>query len=392
MKRTANTLCRTVLVLLLAALCLSPAALGGAEGNGITPRLVAFTRIDIPSGFHSLPEAVPADYSAGADLVIWEDTLAFAAVSGSTHGVRVLVQENGALRTQAEYLEETYVSGVIADQYGVAYMVGGPEYGQAIELVVVGTDGAATRIPLGLGELGREPAVGPLLRLSDGRLLVLDGERHITIVNADGSAPRRVSDIPAEQFVYHNQNIYFTNLSDLARYLDVYIEEDDATIDAAYPRLYRMRLDGTHVERLTDCGVRGLVSKGPYILYQNMDDLFVLPGSEEEDLLGTVWCYNAQTGALRTLGIDSPLYMPTPYGLAAWLPEITDEENCPGFALVLHDYQNGKPLYRLDAGSLYWYALPYFVTNDGIWVISHDYEEGVFEFFAIPLDGSDTNW
>ncbi len=394
MRRMANITLRALLALCLAMPWFSPTALAEASLQGFTPRQVGFHPLDIPGGTHPLPESVPAAYAAGTDLAVWEDTLAFVDYSTEPFHVRVFVQRDGEMRLQAEYPEEAWVSDVIYDAHGLAYLSGGPEYDKEIELVTVGADGVQNRLPLGPEERENDPYVGPLLRLADGRLLVADGAGRVCLVEADGRSMRRVSDIPVRQFVYFNEYIYFTNTRDLVEYRDVYIAEWGETIDVAYPRLYRMWLDGSHMARITDGGVLDLASRGPYILYQNIDDPFVLPSEfMGEALCGVIWCYNGLTGERRTLAIDCADYMPTPYGPAAWLPEIPEmcrEDGCPGFGLVLHDW-SGKPLYRLDARELYW-GLPFYVSDDGLWLYTHDAESGEFEFMGIPLDGSSANW
>lgn len=393
---------------LLLALCL--AALGGlsaahaeaGKSSGFIPRLSDYREVAVPDEALPMADAVPAEFTPGADLAIWEDTLAFYDYSGGYPLLRVFVQRDGEMRLKDEYREEARISNIVLWADGLAYLVGGLwDEKEDVELVTVGADGERTRTSLGPVSREQAPYVGPLLRLSDGRLLLADGQGLLQLCAADGSDMRLVSDIPVQDFVYCNQFVYFSNPRDQVTYRDVYCKEYDEYLDVAYPRLYRMRLDGTLVERITDCGVRGLAARGPYILYQNIDDPFVWPQGElpEEWLYGVVHCYHGVTGQRYTLGVDSARYLATPLGLAAWLPDLpggefvwNEEEQsregaCPEFSLVMHDW-SGKPLYRLDAGSLYWYDLPCLVTDDGIWVYEHDFINNIFEFDSIPLDGS----
>lgn len=321
-------LCLTALILLsfAAAPASAESVAEGAKGRGLIPRLVDFVLRDVAEGAHPLPNDVPADFTAGADLVVWEDTLAFCNYNGMGQAVDVWVQdEEGRMQPQAEYKEEMWISNIVLDGYGLAYLVGGPEYEEDMELVTVDALGVQRRVSLGAMRREREPYMGPLLRLSDGRLLVADGAGLLRLCDADGMSMRQLSDIPLQDFVYFNQCIYFTNLQGMVTYEHVYRRASDSYEDVSYPRLYRMRLDGTHVERVTDAGVRGLAAWGPYILYQNMDDPYVWPvdDSLDEWLCGVVYCINGITSQRRTLAIDSARYLATPYGMAAWLPDFS---------------------------------------------------------------------
>lgn len=394
---------RLLLALLFFMQAWFPATLAEeAKQGGYVPRLSDFRILGIPDEIRPLGESIPAAYTKGTELVIWEDRIAlydFTDVMPLLHLYDI--QPDGNLLLKAEYQEEARIASIVLWEDGIAYLVGENGFDRQCELVFIDAKGVRTRVSLGPIKRAHAPDIGPLLRLSDGRLLFADGEGHLQMCEADGSDMRQVSAIPMQSFVYYDEYVYFTNLQDMVTYERMYCSEYDEYLDEAYPRLYRMRLDGTDVERLTDCGARGLVSQGPFIFYQNIDDPFVWPQGEmpEEWLYGVVYCYDVNTDWHYTLGLDSAAYMPTPYGLAAWMPDkpdgeirwLEDFENfdgaCPDFSLILYDW-HGDPLNRLDAAFLYWYELPWFVTDETICMYQYNGLDNTFVFYSVPLDGN----
>lgn len=392
-----------LLTFLFIALCWLPGTLAEDEkASGFIPRLSDFRDLGIPNVILPLADATSAAYTSGADLAVWNGKLAFNNDMDEMPSLHVYdMQTNGGLQQIAVYQEEAGISNIVIWEEGIAYIVGGRGYDSDHELVVVDVHGKQTRVPVDSVQRARTPDAGSLLRLSDGRLLFADGEGLLHMCEADGTAIWQVSPIPVQDFVYYNGYIYFSNVQDMVTYESVYCVEYDEFMDVSYPRLYNMRLDGTDVERLTDCGVRGLVSQGQYMLYQNIDEPFVWPQGEmpEEWLYGVVHCYDANTKQHSSLGIDSADYIATPYGLVAWMPDkpdgeirwIEDYENfdgsCPDFSLILYDW-HGQPLNRLDAALLYWYELPWFVSDDTIWLYQCNYADNTFVTISVPLDGS----
>lgn len=249
---------------------------------------------------------------------------------------------------------------------------------------------------------------GPMLLLDDGTLLILDAYGALYACETDGSNLRKVTDTAISDFVYYDGKIYFANLDDPAQYPDVYCKTDNEYNDLYYPKLYRMNLDGSGLEKLTDCGVWGLSSQGHIILYQNIDEAFVFSIPENSGpyiLSGPLYRYDAATGEHRSLGIESNQYIPTPYGLAVWYNEFRIEPYDVSRAdLVLHDY-DGKPLYKLDAGvaelfgqscvadqniEFHSYNLyPMLLWNAGIIDDTYDEDDDSEDVFTtVPLDGT----
>lgn len=255
--------------------------------------------------------------------------------------------------------------------------------------------------------MSRGAGNGTLLLLDDGTLLIMDTHGVLYACKKDGSGLRQIMDTIIADFVYYDGMIYFMNLDDTVEYKDVYCDTCGDTDDLYYPTLYRVRLDGSGLEKLTDHGIWGLASQGNIILYQNIDEAFVFNVPElcgYNFLSGPLYRYDAKSGEHRPLGIESNQYIPTPYGLAVWYNEFRIEPyDVERADLVLHDY-DGKPLYKLDAGvvelfghctvtdaniefhSYNWY--PMILWNQGMadsWDVDEESED---VFTTVSLDGS----
>ena len=236
---------------------------------------------------------------------------------------------------------------------------------------------------------------GPLLQLPDGTLLFRDKFGAIYVCGADGSSLRAIPGIRADGFVYYDDFVYFANLDDTITHKNVYDGNASEYVDFSYPCLYRAALDGSGLEKLTVCGVRGLASQGSYIIYQNLGEPFTLPVFEQtgpEILCGPLYCHNADTGEQSALNIKSDTYVPTPYGLAVWYHDFAFEPYDITAELVLHGF-DGTPMYRLDAGGaqfigdacVYGETLCFYAYN---WAINWDEDEYEEEIFTVvPLDG-----
>ena len=358
----------------------------------------------------ALPTAfLPPSYAKASLLAISEPWMAYAENSENGAALKLKNRASGSVETLGRLREDAVLlldgSNVICLESNWQsntlriYSDGAPAYAHVFEPPVSG----ARKEPF------HNVLCGPMLLLEDGLLLLLSKDGMLYACGADGSGLHRVADTTIADFVYYGGMIYFANMDDTVTYKNVYNETDDEYSDEIYPKLYRMKLDGSGQERLTDLGVWGLASQGPVILYQNIDEAFVFLTNvlvSPRFLSGPLWRYDAETGEHRALGIEAERYIPTPYGLAVWYNEYClDPFNIDRADLILHDY-DGNPLYRLDAGvvellcdgcaaaegvleffGFNWYPMM-------LWSRGHadsfdaggEYDE--FVFTTVPLDGS----
>ncbi len=242
---------------------------------------------------------------------------------------------------------------------------------------------------------------GSLLQLADGTLLFMDQFGVMYVCAADGTSLHAIPGARAQEFVYHDGFVYFANLDDRMTHHDVYDMVNYTYEDVSYPRLYRVALDGTGLEKVTDCGVRGLASQGAYILYQNLDEPYALADAEfmeTSDLYGPLYRFDAATQTHRKLGIRSDAYIPTPWGLAVWYHTFSIEPYDIQGDLVLYDYE-GAPLYALDAGgkeligdscldggTLCFYSFNW--AHELPWSEGDAQDDWPYLLSAVPLDGS----
>ena len=399
MKPKLRWLCRMVLALcFLAHIAPQAAWAQGMAGAGFVPRPSALSHPNPPSGTRPLGEGIPAGYTPGFRFAVWGDMLAFCDEFGASPVLRVHAMQGGELVPVAAYAESAPVIDLVLDAHGLAYLTGDRWTEHETTLVTISPDGTQHRVPLGSTAFTYVEYPGSLARLTDGRLLLVDGDGTLRVCEADGSGMRQVTDAPVRSFAYSAPYVYFTHLADMAVYEDVYSYEYGEYLDVPYPRLYRTRLDGTDTERMTEGGVRGLAAWGPHVLYQDIDDAFVWPYGElpEEWLCGRVARLDTSTGQRTSLGLDSGCYYLTAYGPVAWVYDASADSGgnparegyAEGFALVLHDWY-GNPLCRLAADPLLWWEdMVYFAADDALWV--WDYADGQYTLSAIPLDGSDT--
>lgn len=343
-------------------------------------------------------EGIPASYRQAGRLDMAEGWIAYSAFGSET---TILVGELGG--SWREDFRELYTSdwmlGFLLRQEDVLCLLAKGDNGRPTALERLLFDGK-TQLILGGTEDG-DSYGGPLLELEDGRLLFADQSGTLYICDEDGFSPVPVPGIRTHDFVYHDGYVYFLNLLDQKVYRNVYDQGINRYLDQSFPRLYRARLDGKELTRLTDCGARGLVSQGPLILYQNLDDPYTLPLDEEMSdtsfLYGPVYCYDAATGEHRALGIQSDDYIPTPWGLLVWYHDSSLEPyDIQRADLVFHSY-DGVPMYALDAGPgeymgascLYGSSLCFYAYN---W--AYEWEEGQEKalFTVTPLDGGPKTW
>ncbi|MCL1795699.1 MAG: DUF5050 domain-containing protein [Clostridia bacterium] len=379
---------------------LAQAALVPRVSRCETPSILTSTTGRLPS------ETIPSAYTKGGLLAINDGWMAYTDVTDLSE-LRLQKQSS----KEPPLVDWLYwdLSAIIWDGSAMICLLGGWEFdGNMLEIYKDGTsvfthtfdepEDAETYVTR---------SGGPMLLLHDGTLLILDAYGVLYACKADGSGIRKVVDTAIADFVYYDGMIYFANLDDTAEYKDVYCDTEGEYNDLYYPKLYRMRLDGSGLEKLTDCGVCSLASQGHIILYQNIDEPFVfsIPEISGPDILsGPLYKYDANTGEHSALGIESNQYTPTPYGLAVWYNQFSIEPyDVERADLILHDY-NGTPLYRLDAGvielfgacfaadqtlafhSYNWY--PMILWNLGL-SDTWDYEDENDEVFTfVPLDGS----
>lgn len=348
---------------------------------------------------------IPSAYTKGGLLAVNKKWTAYAGTSDDSE---LTIERTGRADDMFTDWVSDHLSAIILDGDAVICLVGGwfsdtsaIEVYQDEEIIF----SYQFDVPTGAEDIS--PQGGQMLLLPDGTLLVLDMFGVLYACKTDDYDFQKVTDTTMSEIVYYDGMIYFANLDDVAEYRDVYSETDDEYQDLYYPKLYRMNLDGSGIEKLTDCGVWGLASQGNIILYQNIDEAFVFNIFELSGpnfLSGPLYRYDAKTGEHRPLGIESNQYIPTPYGLAVWYNEFRIEPyDVERADLVLHDY-DGNPLYKLDAGvielfggytvadtniefhSYNWY--PMILWNMGI-EESWDDDDGSEDVFTtVPLDGS----
>lgn len=396
MKRKTRLLCRMLLVLCFIMQAAAHAAFAAeTAGEGFVPRLSDYQIRFAPDGAMPLAASLAAEYTAGANFAVKQNMLAFSDLSADSPLLRVCELRGGELLPIAEYPESASIISIVWGAQGLSYLVGERWEEGETELVIARPDGGQSRFPLGTASWGFAQELCPLASLNDGRLLFVNGNGILRACEADGSGMRQVTDAQVHSFVYCDPYVYFTRNDDMVTYRDVYCHEYGEYLDVSYPRLYRVRLDGTDMEQMTAGGVRGLSAWGPYVLYQDIDDPFVWPQGEmpEEWLYGVVACIDGATGRQASLAVDSACYYPTASGLAAWVPEFANsgaghEGDAAGFSLILYGW-DGKPLCRLDHGSLCWDEANCISAGDTIWALSYGYIDlrDCITLSAIPLDG-----
>lgn len=296
-----------------------------------------------------------------------------------------------------------YISAVLANDARLIFLVGQPRYAYdgAYSIYFGDTEteeGIYRSMPR--PEHDFKPIVGPMLMLPDGRILFADTQRHLNVAEVDSdpeyAQQQRISDIAMGEFVYHNEYVYFLNWEDTVAYKQVWCEEIGEYEDHTLPTLYRMRLDGSSMEKLADCGAQGLTSWGPYIVYQNMDAGYMLALGERPEIYfyGEQYLFDARTLSHRPLGITAPWVTPTAYGIVAWYEDFiaaVGEHSDYVYQPALYDYE-GRPLHRLDIGA-YDFIRDVAVGQDGIWVMSkvgeivNEEVIGTVNLAFLPLDG-----
>jgi len=238
----------------------------------------------------------------------------------------------------------------------------------------------------------------PLL-LDTGILLYADALGNLFTCEPDGTGIQAVPNASAAEFVYYDGYVYFANLADRVAY-DAYSEPDDEFFPVEYPRLYRVRLDGTGLERLSEGGVRGLCSQGRYIFYQSLDDQYEGSKANEYPLMGVVYGYNAEKEESHSLGIGDVFWnacIPTPYGLAVWDSTYSPYDIDYMAKLAFYDFDGTfiRPLHA-DPLLLWMYDAQVVRINDHLdrnaicfhYNSEYSGEEG-HHLFIIPLNGDD---
>lgn len=364
-----------------------------AEG-GWKPRVSA---LPTPQGLGEpvpfMGEGIPASCRQAGRLDIADGKIAYPSFDSET---TVMVGElGGDWREDFRELDaDGWMLGFLLRQEDVLCLLAQGDDGSPAALQSLFLDGETRLIQGGEGE--GESYGGPLLELADGTLLFADQGGTLYTCQGDGTKLTPIPGVRTHDFVYHEGFVYFANLLDQRVYENVYDQGSNQYLDLSFPRLYRARLDGGGLTKLTEGGVRGLVSQGPLIVYQNLDDPYTPPLDEEMSapslLYGSLYCYNAATGEHRALGIESDDYIPTPWGLAVWYHDFSLEPyDIRRADLVLHGY-DGAPLYALDAGPgeyggascLFGGNLCFYAYN---W--AYEWEEGQEQaiFTATPLNG-----
>ncbi len=377
-----------------------------AAGN---PRI---SRLQTPQGLgEGQPlegEGIPSSYILGASLAL----TGRGAVCVSPLDPWMIVEcatgwswyDNAVWDNEWEDYEDTPPYYLIVDGDDWAYLISGAGFGGEEEDVGVRFFGEDYMETMWLGvpdeprvSADRAPYAGPILRMADsGRLLFSGPTGTLYTCEMDGGDVQEIEGVAATEFVYHDGAIYFANLNDVKTYADVPFvscvsDDENEMLDLSYPRLYRVNLDGTGLEKLTECGVRGLVSQGPHIVYQNLDDGFTLPFSDMDwprILFGALYGFDAEKGGHAPLSIDSDLYFATPYGLAVWYHDASFEpHDLERAELVLHAY-DGTPLYRLDAGPAEYLGSYGVGEGAAVFYSVTDWWTGEQQFTTVPLDGS----
>ncbi len=337
---------------------------------------------------------VPAAHTKGREFAICGDTLALISDKEKDMAVRVFTRQDGKVIEKAIYPEDLWISDLILWEDGMAYLTATTNSvgeSETIYLVTVDQEGRAKRVPVGPQQWDEGPYTGPVLRLSDGSILLTDGYGIPFLCDSDGSNMRQISDIRMDDYTVSGETIYFANERDQVHKIYYHEEYDEFSVESG-SCLYRMALDGSHVEKVTDYGIEGLDAQGEYVLYQNLNDPYRWPDNSvmvDYQMNGGLYCLNTSTQERYPMYLDSALYMPTPYGLAAYLPGIMagDDEGCGYFALVLSDW-NGKILHELDASNLFWYSIPWALEESGISFFYHNTLDEQYELFTVPLDGA----
>ncbi len=350
-------------------------------------------------------DGIPGSYVPGASLVLTKRGLECVSPLDPQITMEYALErdEDESWADLYEKYEDAAVSSMITDGGDRICLLGGMDaWGGWDECAITfWREGEEEWMPLGVPEedsiWGKDPpGFGPMLRMADsGRLLFADSLGMLHTCEMNGEDVQEIEGVAASDFVYHDGVIYFASLDDVKTYADVSYtgmvdDEPGEPFDLQYGRLYRVNLDGTGLERLTECGVRGLVAQGPHIVYQNLDEAFIGGFSEyswPRVLYGTLYGFDADVGEHRPLGIESDKYFATPYGLAVWYHDMSFEPyDIERAELVLHAY-DGEPLYRLDAGPAE--LLGSFGLGDGVVVFCsvEDWWTGDLAFTAVPLDG-----
>ncbi|MEA5015205.1 MAG: hypothetical protein VB099_11645 [Candidatus Limiplasma sp.] len=344
-------------------------------------------------------EGIPASYRQAGWLDMKDGRMAYPSFAEDSVLLVADIGQDWREAPQEWSVHERTMGFLLRQEDAVCLLAAGYE-GEPAALEILSPEGASQMVQPPAQEqeeIEWDAYGGPLLEIGDGRLLFADAQGKLYACQGDGSQLAQVPGVLTHEFVYHEGFVYFANLQDQMTHENVYDQGANLYRTLSFPRLYRVKLDGSELTRLTDCGVRGLASQGPYILYQNLQEPYALPMEEMaavELLFGPLYCYDAATGEHRDLGIESDDYLPTPWGLAVWYHDFSLEPyEIQRAELVLHSYE-GTPLYALDAGPseyagdpcLYGGALCFYGYN---WAYDWEGEEEQEEFlFAVtPLDG-----
>jgi len=395
---------------LCAALLLSVSQATGVAASAAEPWEPRTSRMNAPQGLgegRALEGAgIPGSYVRGASLALTEDGAICASPLEPREMIRYAVEwEDGEpLADMWEFYAKT-PSNLIVQNDSWAYIIADSYTGDPNDFddSAVYAEWLDEIIPLGGPDEARiavddPPCVGPMLLVEDiGLLLVAGPTGQVYACEPGATEAHAIEGVVATEFVYHGGVICFANLNDVKTYPNVYYEsavydEPADPVDLRYPRLYSVNPDGTGLAKLTECGVRGLASWGPHIVYQNLDDGFItaLPEmSERRFMHGALYGFDANGGEHRPLAIESDKYFATPCGLAVWHHGASLEFYSLDIDadLVLHAY-DGTPLYRLDAGPAEFHG-PYGL-GDGVIVFCsvNEWWTGKLTFHTVPLDGS----
>lgn len=303
---------------------------------------------------------------------------------------------------EIETVYESYdpIASFIMRERSIVCMVHNGTDGWTLLFYGYGDDEIQNEIVLSVPDEEEDDAVPqvPLL-LDTGLLLYADGFGTLYTCEMDGSAIQAIPNVSAAEFVYHDGYVYFANLADRVTYI-AYSDPDDEYFPIECPRLYRVRLDGSDIEKLSEGGVRGLCSQGRYICYQSLEDQYEEGKNNEYPLLGTVHCYNAEKEESRSLGIGNAFFnacIPTPYGVAIWDSVYSPYDIDYQAKLNLYDFDGNllRPL-RADPLLLWTYNTQVVWINDHLdknAVCFHYYSEYPGEeghhLFIIPLNGDE---